>query len=450
MFEPVAPAPSTRTRGRFMVLAGVVGAVAMIGASTAAATQIPALLIGASRTPPAVTIDAVPPPPPARVAVKEPAIRPVDFTLVAAGDVLPHGPVVDSATTSSGYDFAPLMAGVQPYVEGADLALCHMEVPVVPPGVAPSGYPLFGSPPEMVRDLAVTGWDGCSTASNHSVDRSFAGITSTLDTMDMYGLGHAGTARSADEAATVQMYDISEGDRTIKVAHIAYAYGLNGLSAPSGMPWSVNTFDADAADAAPIIAAAQAARDQGADVVLASVHCCVEYRTEPTDAQRSLAEKIAASGLVDLYIGHHAHVPQPIEKLPGGPNGDGMWTAFGLGNFLSNQHPGCCTANSTTGVLLTATFDVDVDGTVTVSVEWTAVTVDRGDHHAMHVLTDVPNGVGSLSQAEVAARHQRVADAVGSQSPERTTPAESLSDGVATQSRVGAVPTSAETPASSG
>jgi hypothetical protein len=66
------------------------------------------------------------------------------------------------------------------------------------------------------------------------------------------------------------------------------------------------------------------------------------------------------------------------------------------------------------------------------------------------VLTDVPNGVGSLSQAEVGARHQRVADAVGSQAPERTIPAVSLSDGVVTESRVGAVPTSAETPASSG
>ncbi len=433
-----------------MVVAGVVGAVAMVGVTTAAATQIPALSTVAPHTPPAVTVDAVPPPPPARAAVQEPTIRPVGFTVVAAGDVLPHGPVVASATTASGYDFTPLMAGVRPYVEGADLALCHMEVPVVPPGVAPSGYPMFGSPPEMVRDLAAIGWDGCSTASNHSVDRKFAGISSTLDTMDEYGMGHAGTARTSDEAATVQMYEVSEGDRTLKVAHISYAYGLNGLPKPSDMPWSVNTFDADAADAAPIITAAQAARAQGADVVLASVHCCVEYRTEPTDAQRALAEKIAASGLVDLYIGHHAHVPQPIEKLPGGPNGDGMWTAFGLGNFLSNQHPDCCTANSTSGVLLTATIDVDVDDTVTVSVEWTATTVDRGDHHAMHVLTDVPNGVGSLSKAEVTARHQRVADAVGSQAPERTVPAESLSDGVVTDSRVGAVPTSAEINASAG
>ncbi len=210
---------------------------------------------------------------------------------------------------------------------------------------------------------------------------------------------------------------------------------------PSGKPWSVNTFDANAADASPIINAAQRARDEGADVVVASVHCCVEYQTEPTSAQRALAEKIAASGFVDLYIGHHAHVPQPIEKLPGGPNGDGMWTAFGLGNFLSNQYAECCTANSTSGVLLTATFDVDVDGTVSVAVEWTAITVDRLDHHTMHVLTDIPNGVGQLSAAEVAARHQRVADAVGGQAPERTSPVQALSDGVTTESRLAAIAT---------
>jgi poly-gamma-glutamate synthesis protein (capsule biosynthesis protein) len=365
----------------------------------------------------------------------------VAFTVVAAGDVLPHGPVVSSATTAGGYDFVPLMVGMQPYVQGADLALCHMEVPVVPPGVEPSGYPLFGAPPELVRDLATAGWDGCSTASNHSVDRKFTGVESTLNTMDAYGLGYAGTARTAEEAATVQMYEISEGERTVKVAHISYVYGLNGLPMPSGKPWAVNVFNADAADAAPIISAAQTARDQGADVVIASVHCCVEYRTEPTPAQRSLAEKIAASGLVDLYIGHHAHVPQPIEKLPGGTTGDGMWTAFGLGNFLSNQHPDCCTVNSTSGVMLTASFDVDVGGKVNVSVEWTAITVDRLDRHTMHVLHDVPDGTGQLSAAEVAARYQRVAEAVGGQAQERTEPPAPLADGVVTVSRVDATPT---------
>lgn len=431
-----------RLRPSAIVLVALVGA---FGVGAAAAAWAPGLTGSNAATPPVVTATPAPEPPPARVAVEAPTLRPVEFTLVAAGDVLPHGPVVSSATTSSGYNFVPLMAPVQPYIEGADLALCHMEVPVVPSGIEPSGYPLFGSPPEMVRDLAAVGWDGCSTASNHSVDRRFDGVTATLDTMDTYDMGYAGTARSADEAAQVQMYEVTEGERSIKVAHISYAYGLNGLPVPAGKPWSVNTFDANAADASPIIAAAQKARDDGAAVVIASVHCCVEYRTEPTPAQRSLAEKIAASGLVDLYIGHHAHVPQPIEKLPGGPHGGGMWTAFGLGNYLSNQYAECCTANSTSGVLLTSTFDVDVDGTVRVSVEWTATTVDRLANHTMHVLTDVPNGVGQLSAAEVAARHQRVADAVGNQAPERTTPATSLADAVETESRAAAVQT-AHTP----
>lgn len=433
------PAPGRwRARRVLPPVAVIVALSGAFGVGAAAAALATELAESGPAAPVAVTATPAPEPPPARIAVEAPSLRPVEFTLVAAGDVLPHGPVVSSATTSAGYNFVPLMAPIQPHIEGADLALCHMEVPVVPPGVAPSGYPLFGSPPEMVRDLAAVGWDGCSTASNHSVDRRFAGVTATLDTMDKYGMGHAGTARSAEEAAQVQMYDVTEGQRTIKVANISYAYGLNGLPVPDGKPWSVNTFDANAADASPIISAAQRAREQGANVVVASVHCCVEYQTAPTAAQRALAEDIAASGLVDLYIGHHAHVPQPIEKLPGGPNGDGMWTAFGLGNHLSNQYAECCTANSTSGVLLTATFDVDVDGTVRVSVEWTATTVDRLAQHTMHVLTDITGGVGQLSAAEVAARHQRVADAVGGQAPERTVPATALSDGVQVESRAAA------------
>jgi len=351
--------------------------------------------------------------------------------MVAAGDVLPHGPVVSSATTSAGIDFSPLTADVRPYIAGADLALCHMEVPVAPPGTAPSGYPMFGGPRELVTDLAQDGWDGCSTASNHSVDRKAAGIAATLEAFEQEGMGATGTARTQTEAASTQMYVVDGPGGPVTVAHISFAYaGLNGLPKPAGQPWAVNTFDAEASDATPIIEAARQARVDGADIVIASVHCCVEYRTAPTDAQRLLAERIAASGEVDLYVGHHAHVPQPIELLPGGPSGEGMWTAFGLGNFLSNQDVQCCVAESSNGVLLTATFTVTADKQVTVQAEWTPVTVDRRGHHHMYVLTDIPDGAGTLSAAEVAARLNRVALAVGDQAPLRTTPAQALASTV--------------------
>src|SRR5690606_22137629 len=134
-------------------------------------------------------------------------------------------------------------------------------------------------------------------------------------------------------------------------------------------------------DVAPILEAAQTARDQGADVVIASTHCCVEYQIQPTQAQRNIVEKIAESGLVDLYVGHHAHVPQPIELMDGGVTGGGMWAYFGHGNFLSNQDTQCCVAISNSGYLGVTTFTVTPEGKVSAEAGWVATTVDRTKGH---------------------------------------------------------------------
>jgi poly-gamma-glutamate capsule biosynthesis protein CapA/YwtB (metallophosphatase superfamily) len=206
----------------------------------------------------------------------------VSFTLVAAGDVLPHGAVVDDAERSGTFTMAPLWGGLDPWVSGADLAICHMETPVAPPGTKPSGFPVFSAPPEIVPALKLQGWDGCTTASNHMVDRSWAGIVASLGAFDAVRMGAVGTSTSPEEAARPQLYKVQAGNRFITVANISFAYGTNGLPVPADKPWSVSLFNANAADASGIIAQAQAARDQGADVVVASVHCCVEYQTQPT------------------------------------------------------------------------------------------------------------------------------------------------------------------------
>ncbi|GMA37114.1 hypothetical protein GCM10025876_33180 [Demequina litorisediminis] len=122
---------------------------------------------------------------------------------MAGGDVLPHMPVVRSATTDSGIDFSPLFEGISPWIAGADLGLCHLETPISPDGVA-SGYPVFAAPEELVGDLDDAGFDGCSTASNHSVDRGFDGLVVTDDGLEAAGMGFAGTARTEDEAAVTQ------------------------------------------------------------------------------------------------------------------------------------------------------------------------------------------------------------------------------------------------------
>lgn len=172
--------------------------------------------------------------------------QPVSFTIAAGGDVLLHLPVLASARRVDGsYDFAPLLAPLDPWVRGADLALCHLEVPLVPEGLAPSGYPRFGSPADIVPALRSQGWDGCSTASNHAMDQGRAGVTATLDALDEAGLGHVGTARSEAEADQPQLYVLERAGQQITVAHLAATYGTNGIPVAHDEPWSVTLIDAD-------------------------------------------------------------------------------------------------------------------------------------------------------------------------------------------------------------
>ena len=340
------------------------------------------------------------------------------FTIAAAGDVLPHLPVLASARVPGSYDFAPLLAPLDPWIQGADLALCHLEVPVAPPGVPVSGYPLFGTPPQIAAALRAQGWDGCSTASNHSLDRGFAGIESTLSALDSAGLGHVGTARTPTEAAQPQLYVLERAGQSITVAHLAVTYGTNGMPIDPDKPWSVRL-----ADPAAIIAQAVAARAAGADLVVVSVHCCVEYQSAPTPEQLAIDQALADSGVVDVVFGHHAHVPQPIAKLAGGPSGAGMWVFYGLGNYLSNQDSDCCSPATDSGVLAEVTVVKPPDGPARVTAaEWTGVTVDRLGHHRTYALPAIAAGAGTLSAAEVATRTARVASAVGAQAPERTSP----------------------------
>src|SRR5699024_986170 len=94
-----------------------------------------------------------------------------EFTIGAAGDVIPHPTVVRYATTPQGYDCVPLLEATRAWSEGVDVAICNLETPLIPAEEEPSGFPLFGAPEAFAHDLAELGWNGCSTANNHTLDR---------------------------------------------------------------------------------------------------------------------------------------------------------------------------------------------------------------------------------------------------------------------------------------
>lgn len=354
----------------------------------------------------------------------KPTAKPSQLTLVGGGDILLHMPVNEDARTPTGYDYTGLLSGIHSYISGADLAICGMETSLAPPGEAPSGYPLFGAPDGIVASLKANGWDGCSTANNHSADRGFAQVTHTLDVFDEQGLGHAGTARSAEEGAQTQFFMLRSGGRDVRIAHLSYTNVDNGIPGFADKPWAWNTVMNERATHSieEIIERSRAARELGADLVVVSFHWGVEYMTSPSADETTAAQQLADSGAIDLVLGSHPHVAQPITKLDGGPDGQGMWIIYSMGNAISNQNPllegGI---NVLTGVLATATIDVPAVGPAHVSnLEWTAITLDRATHH-VYLLADLESGaqVSTITGADLTQRRATINAIMGT--PERTT-----------------------------
>src|SRR5919205_2746393 len=145
--------------------------------------------------------------------------RPVRLTVAASGDLLIHTPVAERALALGGgrrYDFAPLFAPVRRVIAGADLALCHMETPLVPGPVL--GYPVFHTPPDLARSIRRVGWDACSTASNHSLDAGQYGIDSTLRSLRSAGVKATGTARSARARRRIAIVRV----KGVRIAFLSY------------------------------------------------------------------------------------------------------------------------------------------------------------------------------------------------------------------------------------
>jgi poly-gamma-glutamate capsule biosynthesis protein CapA/YwtB (metallophosphatase superfamily) len=293
-----------------------------------------------------------------------------EATLVFGGDILVHSGVWDAAATGAGYDFSSMLAPIAPRLSEADVAICHLEVTLARAGEALSSYPRFRAPTELATDLAEAGFDGCSVASNHALDFGEPGVVATLDAMDAAGLAHAGTAR-APEARQPAIYT-ADG---IAVAHLSYAYGFNGFERPAGKEWLV-----DQIDPALILADARAARVAGAELVIVSMHWGDEYVHEVVAAQQTVADALAGdAGAVDLVVGHHAHVVQPISKV------GSMWVVWGMGNLLSDNTPRCCTTEATDGVVVNVSIaDMAPGGPVAVTgMTFTPTWNERDTHRVL-------------------------------------------------------------------
>lgn len=257
------------------------------------------------------------------------------FTVVASGDILTENAVLAAmaarAAPGQRYDLGALLAPIAPIVASADLAICHVELPMNAPGQPPLnlGRSPFGgnrlvSPYEVAAGVAATGFDRCSTASNHSNDIGAGGIDQTLAALDASGLSHVGTARSPAEAEPAAQIVTVNG---VRVAHLSYTRYTNtdvgGLA-----PWQLNYA---VTDVQRVIDAVRATRAAGAEVVVLSLHLRIEMQRGPTDDDRAFVTALTAAAPVDVVVLHGPHVVQPVERV------NGALVFWSIGNLISGM-----------------------------------------------------------------------------------------------------------------
>ena len=263
---------------------------------------------------------------PAQVdAVAGIATRP-PLRVVFTGDILMHSPLWRQATRNGNGvpDFAPMFHHIEPIVQRADLAVCHLETPIAPAGEEWTTDPRYGVPAEVVDAISATGFDHCSTASNHTFDRGVAGVQATIDRFGALGITQHGMA--ATPADNEPMLIDVDG---VVIGHVSATYGFDVGVRPRDEPWRTSLIDP-----VRLIADARLARDRGADLVVVSLHWGSSGSHVASEHQRRIAVELAESGAIDLVVGHHAHVVQPIERI------GNMWVAYGLGNLISNMPTG--------------------------------------------------------------------------------------------------------------
>jgi poly-gamma-glutamate capsule biosynthesis protein CapA/YwtB (metallophosphatase superfamily) len=308
--------------------------------------------------------------------VREAALRahPIELTIEASGDLLIHTAVWTRAQAldgGAGYDFAPLFAEIRPYVDGADLALCHMETPMTP--APPTSYPIFNTPPALAEGVAETGWDLCDTASNHSLDQGQEGIDETGKAFDRAGIGHTGSFPSPAAQRRLTLVDVGG----VRIAFLAYTTDTNGIPLPNR--WSVNI-----ATAGRILEDARRAVRSGADAVIVNVHwggeIVAEYQTEPSAGQLALARKLTASRDITAVVGQGPHAVQPIQRI------NGKYVVFSEGNLVSNQSPAAgLPASSQDGLVALLHLVLDERGARVTAVRYLPVWVRQPDYTVLPV-----------------------------------------------------------------
>lgn len=248
-----------------------------------------------------------------------------EISFLFMGDIMGHGPQIKSAwqENKKQYDYSEVFNPLEDIISSVDFAIANLEVTLA--GEPYIGYPQFSSPDELAVACKNSGMDVLVTANNHSCDRKNKGIVRTINVLDSLNIMHTGTFKDVENRINNNLLVLSKDG--IKIGLLNYTYGTNGL--PFSDPVYVNLVDS-----VLIKKDVTNAKTKDLDKLVVFVHWGYEYRDFPNSYQKKYNSFFKGLG-IDVVIGSHPHVVQPMEYIKG--KKEEFLTFYSLGNFISNQ-----------------------------------------------------------------------------------------------------------------
>lgn len=308
----------------------------------------------------------------------EPIVKVSTATVASTGDLLMHLPIINGAYDNSTktYDFSRIYTYLGKYAEAADYAVANLETTLrgTEDGNKYSGYPLFNCPDEIVSATKQAGFDMLLTANNHSYDTKLKGFLRTLDVIDKEGMDRIGTMKTGEEPK----YTVKDING-IKIGMTCFTYetetgkegrkGLNGNILATEATNLINSFSYERLDSfyAKLKSQLDGMKEQGAEVNIVYIHWGTEYLLTANKQQVEIAQQLCNLG-VDVIVGGHAHVVEPIDLLTSENDPEHKTVClYSMGNAVSNQRKERAqikTGHTEDGVLFSVTFAKYSDGTV--------------------------------------------------------------------------------------
>ncbi|MCH5314846.1 MAG: CapA family protein [Eubacterium sp.] len=249
-------------------------------------------------------------------------------TFMGVGDNLIHNTLIDAGKQDDGsLDYTSLYANIKPYVEKFDIAYIDQETVLGGDSFEYTGYPVFNSPWEIGTAAIDAGFDIFGCANNHIMDMGYSGIEKEIEFFSgKKNVVRLGTNSSEKQYNTITYYE----KNGITFALFNYTSSTNGIPLPSDKQWCVNLMDKD-----KITKDITEAR-KNADVVIVFPHWGTEYSFEVSDYQKEYTKLFSDLG-VDLVVGCHPHVIEPVEWVTNKETGKKMLVYYSTGNFISHQ-----------------------------------------------------------------------------------------------------------------